>query len=134
MSVLAATWSRSEPGNYLETVAELDELKLKSESVLVCARVRDWTLTLSCVTVARFPEETPTIARELAGRQGFETREAGFFKSLTARVLWSQVVQQERVSTSTCPSGLSAITHESSPFVETLWRRRPRAPSLARCA
>ena len=71
MSVLAATWSRSEPGNYLETVAELDDPKLKSENVLVCARVRDSTVTLSCVTLVRSPEETAMLARELAGRQGF---------------------------------------------------------------
>ena len=54
MFVLAATTSRSEPGNYSETVAELDEPKLKSENVLAYLRVRDSTLTLRCVTLADF--------------------------------------------------------------------------------
>jgi hypothetical protein len=38
MFLLAATTSRFEPGNYAETMAELDEPKSKSENALACAR------------------------------------------------------------------------------------------------
>jgi hypothetical protein len=63
MSVFAATTSRSEPGNYSETVAELDESNLKSDNVLARARVRDSTLTLSCVVLVRISRGiTATIA------------------------------------------------------------------------
>src|SRR4029450_37249 len=46
--------------------------------VLACARVWDSTVTLGCATlVPDFLRKTATIARELAGRQGFEPRYRG---------------------------------------------------------
>jgi hypothetical protein len=53
MFVLVVTGGRSKPGNYLETVGGLDKATLKPENVLACARVRDSTVTLSCVTAVR---------------------------------------------------------------------------------
>jgi hypothetical protein len=63
------------------------------------------------------------IARELAGRQGFELGARRFSKLVMARDFWFRRFSHKRLRRSVSFTAVHLSPPDSPPFMETFWRR-----------